>query len=426
MKYEFQKSAPLFVLLLCFSFFANSQKNFKDGFVVLKSGDTLRGKIDYRNWEVNPVRIDFNQSGSITRYSTKDLHCFEVTGADFYETKIVSKDMRPVDVQGLSDGVNNADSAIIDTVFLRRLVAGKNLTLYELVDTKHHYYIQKGGQSNADELVYKKYLDDRQDLHVQPLYKNQLSAFVGGVNDPEMLIKRINNCKYNEDDLTDVVFMINGDGTNARKKNENRKGDPFVIMAGVGVSYMNFKFVGQIDQWTQLDFSGSIGKSVGIAFDFSGNRNLQQLALRMGFYYNHIVYNGKKETNDYFGKPTLNTYKIVQNNFTPEIGVLYNFVRNKNFKAYIGTTLAFNIASYSKNEFKSTTLSTGEEHVSQNPLDFESFWLAYNVMAGVKLWNKCNINLGTIISGRFVSYTGLRSEMHPISLSVAYFIFSKN
>src|SRR5450432_1699979 len=91
--------------LLLLGVFANAQKNFKDGYVVLKNGDTLHGQVDYQNWEVNPLKIKFQHAGAVIQYSPSDISSFEITDADVYISKIVTKDIRPVDIMTLSSGM---------------------------------------------------------------------------------------------------------------------------------------------------------------------------------------------------------------------------------------------------------------------------------------------------------------------------------
>lgn len=55
-------SKSLLILLLAslvVSQITLAQKNLQPGAVITSRGDTLKGFIDYRNWEKNPIAIDF-------------------------------------------------------------------------------------------------------------------------------------------------------------------------------------------------------------------------------------------------------------------------------------------------------------------------------------------------------------------------------
>jgi len=69
-------------LLLSLSSLA--QKNFQNGYVILRSKDTLQGQIDYREWDVNPHSIVFRDArGSISEYTPDALAGFAVNGENY-------------------------------------------------------------------------------------------------------------------------------------------------------------------------------------------------------------------------------------------------------------------------------------------------------------------------------------------------------
>ena len=49
----------LILLLVIIPEFVFSQSNYYEGYVVKNNGDTLKGYIDYRNWEYSPVSFNF-------------------------------------------------------------------------------------------------------------------------------------------------------------------------------------------------------------------------------------------------------------------------------------------------------------------------------------------------------------------------------
>lgn len=114
----------LFVLSIS-SIIATAQHNFKPGLVVGNSGDTLKGQINYLNWQTNPRKITFqpDQPGKPPiQYDLSDLQYFEITGEDSYKRAVVVRDMRPVRIEEITN--QTKDSTSTDTVFLRVLVKG--------------------------------------------------------------------------------------------------------------------------------------------------------------------------------------------------------------------------------------------------------------------------------------------------------------
>src|SRR5687767_3172221 len=112
----------VFALLLMFTH-SNGQKNFRKGLVALKSGDTLQGWIDYRNWHTTPRLVNFKKdslSETTQTFYPIDLALFQITGLDEYRSAIVKKEISPVAIGSLA--LNNSNKEVVDTVFLRTLV----------------------------------------------------------------------------------------------------------------------------------------------------------------------------------------------------------------------------------------------------------------------------------------------------------------
>ena len=170
----------LTVFLHLFFIDSNAQSNYQPGLVHKNAGEIIKGWIDYRAWEKNPKEIRFkeNENDEAFVYTCNDISLFEITNKDTYVKAIVSKDIRPVELEKLS--VDTKDSIVNETVFLRVLVQADKLSLYALNDDKEHFYI-KDTAGKYDELVYKVYLKDEQKLtylEEKPIYRRQLSKYI--------------------------------------------------------------------------------------------------------------------------------------------------------------------------------------------------------------------------------------------------------
>jgi hypothetical protein len=91
------KKTKLFTLII-FNFLllqnVFSQENFTKGFIISVKGDTIKGFIDYRNWEKNPDKITFKNLNSETKKTINpiDVQGFGVNN-DFYESAIVKLEL---------------------------------------------------------------------------------------------------------------------------------------------------------------------------------------------------------------------------------------------------------------------------------------------------------------------------------------------
>jgi hypothetical protein len=197
--------------LLVFAFCCvHAQSHFQPGKVLPNTGDTLRGEIDYGNWAVNPRTIRFRSGpGGAHVYSVADLRYFEVDGMDSYFRAPVTKDMRPIAESGMAMA-GSSDTTAQDTVWLRVLVQGKRLSLFELIDSKPHFYIQDT-PGVYTELRYQRFLrTDMVDVIQEDNgFQNQLMVYLPD-SGSKGLQMRIEHASYSEGSLTRMVSALNG------------------------------------------------------------------------------------------------------------------------------------------------------------------------------------------------------------------------
>ena len=72
------------------------QENYQPGYIVSLAGDTIYGQVDYRNWELNPDKIYFqDESDKVKRsYAPLDIRAFSVQD-EFYIGAIVQAEKSP-------------------------------------------------------------------------------------------------------------------------------------------------------------------------------------------------------------------------------------------------------------------------------------------------------------------------------------------
>jgi len=415
---------PLFFLL---TDFANAQVNFKDGLIVLKNGDTVKGQIDYRNWEVNPTKVRFKSSSSDNIYTAQDLLSFEITGEDKYQSAIISKDMRPIDISGINI-MGDDEIVVTDTAFLRIVVKGGKVSLYELIDHKRHFYIQENVNSQPEELIFKKYMNENK-THIteKAVFRNQLNRLANSYS-VAGLDSKIEKCGYILKDLRTIILVINGEDFKSATAMEKKKKEPIQVMLGGGAQYYSFSFGGDNDMYTPFQFKNEIAPIVSAAVDVFGGRNAQKLAIRFQLSYTQMKYNGSYEaTTDFLSRTKQFTYQIKQNNITPQIAVLYHFVNQKKFRMYGGASIAFTFSSYPTNVYNEYTVETGQNETTHNALELEKTWIHSDVVVGARLNNKVNLSLSTKLIGGFINYYNVSSKLFPMALTASYiFVNRKN
>src|SRR6201999_1234299 len=90
-----------FIFLLLIG--ANAQSNYKPGYIIDLKGDTIKGYINYHEWDENPGMVSFkNTTGNVQEYNPQTCGSFAVTGFEYYEKHIVKVSRDTVDVTKLS------------------------------------------------------------------------------------------------------------------------------------------------------------------------------------------------------------------------------------------------------------------------------------------------------------------------------------
>ena len=218
----FKRSLIAFAL---FPLFSLAQANYKPGYAVTLKGDTLRGFIDFREWDKTPTTINFKSSENdkIIKLSVQNIKYFSIgDAAEYYRyAGIITTD--PINPDKM---ISERDTSFrIDTVFLELIQRGKSLALYSYSDhLKTRFYIGESPDYTPTELGYRLYWDVDKSTTGRTVnedtYQKQLFALAIKYNmlsDP--LIKYIEESNYREDHLIRIVGMINNiTKTKSKKK----------------------------------------------------------------------------------------------------------------------------------------------------------------------------------------------------------------
>lgn len=120
---KFNKSLLIGLLLTTLNL--NAQTDFRQGYIVKNTGDTLYGQIDYRGDILMSSICRYKHSdNTITEYSPNDIKCYRFIDSKFYVAK----------------KVNNK------YVFLEYLIKGIVNIYYMRDDKGDHYYLDKEGE----------------------------------------------------------------------------------------------------------------------------------------------------------------------------------------------------------------------------------------------------------------------------------------
>lgn len=403
--------ATLLLTALCIA--GTAQKNFLPGYIVLPGKDTLKGMVDYRAWEKNPVSVLFQAPSSESRvYPIGELEAFGVDGMDHYRKATVSIDRNPVRVSDVSTYQNGLIAT--ETVLLRILVKGDKLNLYEYVDFKPHYYTGSPG-GPIEELGYKVMQDASGGVKFYYDYRNQLKKLLSSQGQLTLAqSQQIDKLEYKEKDLARFVSAINGlqaPPATANKKNRA------VFFAGAGIVITNFKFHSGDIRLNSMKFNNTISYIVTGGVDIPASRNLQHLILRAELSVSELRAKGSGESQNTSTVLQKNEYSIRQVNITPSVSLLYHFLNQEKAKVYGGVGAGYNFSTYPEHLFTVTSGFTPQPQQHEDYPALEKAWIGVYARLGVIVFSKLDIGLGAMLSGSYAE--GGRTGM-PVSFCIRY------
>jgi len=387
-----------FTLLLLIPLFSLAQSNYKPGYVVNLKGDTLRGLINYHEWDRNPKDIRFKKGsgdGNTENFSIKDAAAFAVTGQEYYERFILPVSQDPLDLAKL--GAKTAVPYITDTVFLKVINKGKYLTLYGYVDDiKPRFYLMGAGEAYPQELGYHAYYnaDESSTVKYDYGYRTQLQQAAEKYNMATgQMIGQITRANYTEAELVKIVQTINGNSS-PQFTTEKLSGTRW--FAGVGINYSKLEFV----KTKSTDFESdktvsknSIFPRLAAGADIFINKSTQSLILRVELSFTANQYKVSIADNDNTPSSTSTLdFKQYNPSITPQI--IYNLYNKDELKIFVGAGASLNFSLYNHYAYITKYDNSSFQDVVQNNYpELNKFWIAVPLRTGMVLNKKLEINI---------------------------------
>ena len=404
-------------LIVAFSTTIFAQSNYHEGYVLKNNGDTLKGFINYRDWAQSPRSIDFKKGKNdkqTLQFDPKTIKEFQITGLEHYitYTGIISTDK--THFPDVPDGLDTSKKQ--DTIFLKQLVTGKHLTLFQHGDEiKTRFFIT---ETNGEpvELTYHEYYNDSKEVIKSSIYKGQLllytEKFTPGNN---KLIGRIEQSGYEQTDLESIVDEINNNGTISKKKSSNR------LFVGIGINSTSTQ-VNDIDTHPDetLITHTAISPKINLGIDIFVNPNVQQFIFRAELSFSYInprfvypVTVNTETTNDLY---SFNQYTAT---ITPQL--LFNVYNKDDFKVYIDGGAALNLSAYSNNKFTPYNTNSGTIQVPK-PYVLKSSWVSFPLQAGVTLNKKIEFSFTYVAYAAFTNYSSFFAANRSICIGAKLYL----
>ncbi|HEX5152360.1 MAG TPA: hypothetical protein VFW07_12990 [Parafilimonas sp.] len=381
-------NSTLLILALFAGVAGNCQKNLTPGYIVDNKNDTTNGFIDYREWYKNPESILFTSSKEkgLQKFLITDVSNFSISGKEQYKRYSVNISMARNNVSDIG-GRDTAQRK--DTVWLKVLLAGKNVQLFSYADDiKSRLYVLSSDEAVPVELKNTEYLSDGQ-LVSEKEYKNILLANAKKYAPENISLKnKIYTTGFYKNDIIDICYTINGiDKDDIKTQAKKEKSNRFAFWAGIGMNK------GQIEIQGDRHYAGSKSNTLSPLFAGGFNILINPNTGRMfaGTDVSYTTYKADAFASvQYFASKESYYFKFKQANIALNETLNYNLYNGKSFKYFIGAGAGMNFSSYPLNQqiFVRETKSDTTTIINKNYFEFtKGFWLSGIIRTGISVKN---------------------------------------
>jgi len=342
---------------------AFSQENYLPGFIIRLKGDTVKGFIDYRNWETNPDKISFKETLSSDKaiYSPNDIKQFNVKD-ESYESALIETEVSPDKLNELQS--NNDLTFETEIAFLQSMIKGtKSLYYYKNKIGKDQFYIKH--DTGYELLTYKKYLVPQNGGSAVAENKKFLGQLSLYLSDCPTIQSQLKFTEYNKATLLKLFqFYYNYTHTGIKFQKETEKiKTEFGVLGGMSTTSLKFKsnsitfiYLAQPTFTKSNDLEASLFLNVIIP------RNNGKLSIYNELNFTHYNISGQYDKADLYA-PTNNFSHTYTNFIYAHLNVV-NMVRYryplKGFALFMGVGMSngFAISSTNYEKVESTFYGT--------------------------------------------------------------------
>ncbi|WP_345949587.1 hypothetical protein ABDD95_22335 [Mucilaginibacter sp. PAMB04274] len=400
------------LILFILTGISQAQSNYKPGYVVKSSGDTLRGYINYREWSSTPRTIEFRNdlnTHNTVRYSAATLQAFEVNGAEKY---ISYNGLISTDRNVFPDLPTSLDTTTrLDTIFMLVRYQGSLLSLLtHQDDTKLRFFVQENSRKPQELRFHQYYNNGGSTFRTVNAFYAVLLGLAQQYNSVnQKLVIKISHARFTESELIQILKLISKDD---RSSQEGTYGSRF--FAGILLNNIDTRFDGNNAFSGQSSVSYLPRLSAGM--DFMPNKNVQRFFLRSELALSYIK--PRFEANNTASENYDVKYQFDQLNIALIPQLLFNVYNSDALKIYLNGGVAFNYSIYMNN--KSISANPYRPDVIDDYYIFHKIWMNFPLEIGTSIHKR--FNFFALYSGRtaYTAYTAFSVSSRVLGIGFRY------
>jgi len=288
----FMKFKTIQLLFLCFiSIQLVAQNDFRPGYIILNSGDTLKGKLDYcRDANLETFcRFKAPDNDSVIEYTPADIAAYSFSGGRYFVSKQLQEDSS-------------------NKVFFEFLFRGK----VDIYSYGGSFYIEKQGLG-LHELPYQEsinYVDNVEYAHSTKTHIGILVTYMQDV--PELKTKIENTEKLNKQTILRLAKDYH------KKSGDNSN----YTIYGTNLPLIGFS-VQPVMGFVKYPYFNNVFRDIGIYTQFNSPQKFDRLYFKTGFIY-HKIYDSSAYIHVY-KIPLQFEYLFKRKGIIPKVALGINF-----------------------------------------------------------------------------------------------------
>lgn len=352
------------ILLILIPTLVKAQGDYKQSYIVNLKNETITGFIEYKEGRNNPKSFNFKNAPDAQpqKLDVSKVKVFTIRGIASYEM-FVAKISRGI-VSGVPLPVTPDTTYDVDSVFLKVITKGKNVSLYSYKDDKKtRYYMVSSQDNQVKELDYFAYSSslDQSASFVSSYRRQLLTIAYPFVKNAPNVVKDINAASYDETSLLKVTRALNGDD---QVTYEVQSGVRLFLGASARINKLTFSD-------TQMPFppgtstnANALAPAASFGIDYVANKRTRKLVLRAELMIAANRYNFSNVSVDTKGSTASLDVKQLNALLMPQI--IYNFYTGANLMAFVSGGIGVNYSTYNDYVFYGNYPSAAVPNVVTN------------------------------------------------------------